>query len=34
MIAGIGFQYLARGDRSPLSLTASARVAGFKRRYP
>jgi N6-L-threonylcarbamoyladenine synthase len=32
MIAGIGFQYLARGDRSPLNLTASARVPGFKRR--
>jgi N6-L-threonylcarbamoyladenine synthase len=34
MIAGIGFQYLARGDRSPLDLSASARVPGFKRRYP
>ena len=34
MIAGIGFQYLTRGDRSPLTVTASARVAGFKRRYP
>jgi N6-L-threonylcarbamoyladenine synthase len=34
MIAGIGYQYLARGDRSPLSVTASARVGGFKRRYP
>jgi N6-L-threonylcarbamoyladenine synthase len=34
MIAGIGFRYLARGDRSPLSVTASARVAGFKRRCP
>ncbi|MDR1239248.1 MAG: tRNA (adenosine(37)-N6)-threonylcarbamoyltransferase complex transferase subunit TsaD [Treponema sp.] len=34
MIAGIGFQYLRRGDRSPLSVTAAARVPGFKRRYP
>jgi N6-L-threonylcarbamoyladenine synthase len=34
MIAGLGYQYLARGDRSPLTVTASARVEGFKRRYP
>jgi N6-L-threonylcarbamoyladenine synthase len=34
MIAGIGYRYLARGDRSPLSVTASARVQGFKKRYP
>jgi N6-L-threonylcarbamoyladenine synthase len=34
MVAGIGYQYLARGDRSPLSVTASARVEGFKKRYP
>jgi N6-L-threonylcarbamoyladenine synthase len=34
MIAGIGYQYLARGDRSPLRVTASARVKGFKRNYP
>jgi N6-L-threonylcarbamoyladenine synthase len=34
MIAGIGFHYLARGDRSPLSITASARVEGFKKKYP
>ncbi|MDR1248829.1 MAG: tRNA (adenosine(37)-N6)-threonylcarbamoyltransferase complex transferase subunit TsaD [Treponema sp.] len=34
MIAGIGYQYLARGDRSPLSVVASARVEGFKKRYP
>jgi len=32
MIAGIGYQYLARGDRSPLTVTASARVEGFKRK--
>jgi N6-L-threonylcarbamoyladenine synthase len=34
MIAGLGYQYLARGDRSPLNVTASARVKAFKRRYP
>jgi N6-L-threonylcarbamoyladenine synthase len=34
MIAGIGFHYLSRGDRSPLSVTASARVEGFKKKYP
>jgi N6-L-threonylcarbamoyladenine synthase len=34
MIAGIGCRYLARGDRSPLSVTASARVRAFKRGYP
>jgi N6-L-threonylcarbamoyladenine synthase len=34
MIAGIGYQYLHRGDRSPLNITASARVTGFKRPYP
>jgi N6-L-threonylcarbamoyladenine synthase len=34
MIAGIAFHYLARGDRSPLSVTASARVEGFKKKYP
>lgn len=34
MIAGIGYQYLARGDRSSLDATASARVSAFKRRYP
>jgi N6-L-threonylcarbamoyladenine synthase len=34
MIAGIGFHYLSRGDRSPLSANASARVEGFKRKYP
>ena len=31
MIAGIAYHYLSRGDRSPLSVTASARVEGFKR---
>jgi N6-L-threonylcarbamoyladenine synthase len=34
MIAGIAFRYLSRGDRSPLSITASARVEGFKKKYP
>jgi N6-L-threonylcarbamoyladenine synthase len=34
MIAGLGFQYLSRGEESPLSVTASARVRAFKRRYP
>ncbi|GHV82131.1 tRNA N6-adenosine threonylcarbamoyltransferase [Spirochaetia bacterium] len=34
MIAGLGYQYLARGDRSPLNVTASARVKAFKRQYP
>jgi N6-L-threonylcarbamoyladenine synthase len=34
MIAGIGYQYLARGDRSPLNVVASARVQGFKKKYP
>jgi N6-L-threonylcarbamoyladenine synthase len=32
MIAGIGEQYLLRGDRSPLNVTASARVRAFKKR--
>jgi N6-L-threonylcarbamoyladenine synthase len=31
MIAGIGYRFLARGDRSPLSLNVSPRVEGFKR---
>jgi tRNA A37 threonylcarbamoyltransferase TsaD len=34
MVAGLGYQYLARGETSPLEATASARVQGFKRRYP
>ena len=34
MIAGIGYRYLERGDRSPLNVTASARVEGFKKKYP
>jgi N6-L-threonylcarbamoyladenine synthase len=31
MIAGLGYHYLMRGDRSPLTVTASARVKAFKR---
>jgi len=34
MVAGIAFQYLARGEQSSLRETASARVKAFKRRYP
>ncbi|GHV75894.1 tRNA N6-adenosine threonylcarbamoyltransferase [Spirochaetia bacterium] len=34
MVAGIGYRYLVRGDRSPLNVVASARVQGFKKRYP
>jgi N6-L-threonylcarbamoyladenine synthase len=34
MIAGIGYHYLVRGERSPLNVTASARVSGFKKKYP
>jgi N6-L-threonylcarbamoyladenine synthase len=30
MVAGLAFQYFARGDRSPLTETASARVRAFK----
>jgi N6-L-threonylcarbamoyladenine synthase len=31
MIAGIGYHYIIRGDRSPLDVSASARVNGFKK---
>ena len=34
MIAGIGYHYLSRGGQSPLNVTASARVTGFKKKYP
>jgi N6-L-threonylcarbamoyladenine synthase len=34
MIAGLAYHYLARGDRSPLNTVASARVEGFKKKYP
>jgi N6-L-threonylcarbamoyladenine synthase len=31
MVAGLGYQYLLRGERSSLGVTASARVRAFKR---
>jgi N6-L-threonylcarbamoyladenine synthase len=34
MIAGLGCRCIIRGDRSPWSVTASARVGAFKRKYP
>ncbi|MCL1815742.1 MAG: tRNA (adenosine(37)-N6)-threonylcarbamoyltransferase complex transferase subunit TsaD [Treponema sp.] len=34
MVAGLGEQYLLRGDRSPLNVSASARVRAFKKGYP
>jgi len=34
MVAGLAYQYLARGEQSSLTVTASARVKSFKRRYP
>ena len=34
MIAGLGYHYLARGEKSSLNVTASARVKGFKKKYP
>ncbi|MDR0503251.1 MAG: tRNA (adenosine(37)-N6)-threonylcarbamoyltransferase complex transferase subunit TsaD [Treponema sp.] len=34
MVAGLGYQYLARGEQSPLNVTAQARVSGFKKKYP
>ncbi|MDR1107225.1 MAG: tRNA (adenosine(37)-N6)-threonylcarbamoyltransferase complex transferase subunit TsaD [Treponema sp.] len=34
MIAGIGCRYLERGDFSPLSTTAQARVSDFKKKLP
>jgi N6-L-threonylcarbamoyladenine synthase len=34
MVAGIGYRYLERGDRSPRTTTASSRVHGFKKKYP
>jgi N6-L-threonylcarbamoyladenine synthase len=34
MVAGLAYHYLERGEVSPLTVTASARVKGFKRRYP
>jgi N6-L-threonylcarbamoyladenine synthase len=34
MVAGIGYHYLDRGDRSGCDLTAGSRVPGFKKSYP
>jgi N6-L-threonylcarbamoyladenine synthase len=34
MIAGLGYHYLIRGDRSPLTAVASSRTQGFKKKYP
>jgi N6-L-threonylcarbamoyladenine synthase len=34
MVAGLAYRYFERGDSSPLSAAASARVKEFKRRYP
>ncbi len=34
MIAGLGYQYLVRGDVSDLTLNASARVRAFRKKYP
>ena len=34
MIAGIGYHYLARGEISPLNVTAFSRVTGLKKKYP
>ena len=34
MIAGIGYHYLKRGEQSAFNVTASARVSGFKKKYP
>jgi N6-L-threonylcarbamoyladenine synthase len=34
MIAGIGYHYLVRGERSPLNTAVCARVTGFKKNYP
>jgi len=34
MIAGIGYRYLERGECSELNVAPSARVEGFKKKYP
>ena len=34
MIAGLAYQYLARGEQSSLRVSASARVKSFKKPYP
>ena len=32
MIAGLGYHYLKRGDRTPFTVEASARVEGFSKK--
>ena len=34
MIAGVGYQYLVRGERSPLGLQVNSRVQAFRHTYP
>ncbi len=34
MIAAIGYHYLNKGETSPLSTNAKARIASFRRKYP
>ncbi|GMO33685.1 MAG: tRNA (adenosine(37)-N6)-threonylcarbamoyltransferase complex transferase subunit TsaD [Termitinemataceae bacterium] len=34
MVAGLAYEYLKQGITSPLSTNASARVSGFRRKYP
>lgn len=34
MVAGIGYRYLERGEQSALDAVPSARVTGFKKKYP
>jgi N6-L-threonylcarbamoyladenine synthase len=34
MVAGLGFRCLEQGETSPLTVTASARVNAFRKRYP
>ncbi len=34
MVAGLGYHYLKRGDRSDVDLGAGSRVAGFRKTYP
>ncbi|MFO7850570.1 MAG: tRNA (adenosine(37)-N6)-threonylcarbamoyltransferase complex transferase subunit TsaD [Spirochaetia bacterium] len=34
MIAGVGYHYLSRGDKSSLDLNAYPRVEGFRKTYP
>ncbi|MCL2802113.1 MAG: tRNA (adenosine(37)-N6)-threonylcarbamoyltransferase complex transferase subunit TsaD [Treponema sp.] len=34
MVAGIGYHYLKRGECSSIDVCASARVTGFKKKYP